>query len=524
MPFHRQLTAKQMSMTALAIWCCSLPLTGLVLYSEQKHLTGFEILAMGWLSPLVLNFAWFANVLFLYSIYRLRSGGVPNKSAKFSALLSLDTVRFSQFVLHEGGATTPIYGYGWGAVLWFVSIFVMLVAVGVRRRETNNESNPQDLHEWFQPLGLVLLLVTLGTALYFAVHDRMAANPSESLRLASIAFKRGKVCGAPEPSVINPIQNVSGPVEVVVEKNGLNNAVYPFTQVKDLLEWGIPTVRIGNNDYSYDKTARDGLLFSEPANNATTAVLFVNESYKRSIRAKLVETSTNRTVFDQTWKREDHPGDAAYYCPDYNSFPRDNEQPRQLLMQALNLHASQSKTREIVQEPKIFDRVEGTITERKEGGITRATKIARWKEMNPDSKAWVPYPEINNTNCPSDIGWNGNNYDTRLNTGWPFMVRGKSFYLQHRDRYNATCEGDFVFIYAGSAQNGKYYLNIEKRDLQDFRQVWGLIVVTPGVSPSMRDDVLKVQSVQRSTATVTINLVNEDSGQLVSIQAPLHDK
>jgi hypothetical protein len=519
----RQITARQLSVTALTIWCCSLAFTGIVLYSGQKHLPGFEILAMGWLSPLVLNFAWFANIFFLYGIFRLLSGGVPIKSAILATLLSLDTFRFSQYLLNEGGATSPVYGYGWGAVLWFVSIFLMLAAVGTRRRETNTFNKPSDMQEWLQPLGFVLLSITLGTASYFAIHDRMVANPAEAQRLANIAFKRGKVCGAPEPVATNPIRNLSGPIELVIEKNALY-ANYPFAQIKDLLEWGIPTVRIGNTDYSYESTARNRSLSSTPAAGAPAAILYVNETYLRTISAKLVETSTNRTVFEQTWERENHPVNTNYYCPDYHSFPSLNEQPRQLLMQALNIQATNATTKEIAQETRVFDRIEGNIIGRNDGGNTRAMRIARWKEMNPDSKTSVPYHEIFNTNCPSDIGWDGSNYESRQNTGWPFMVKGKAYYLRHRDRYNATCEGEFAYIYAGTARDGKYYLNIEKRDLRDFRQAWARIVVISDVSPSTREDVLKVQSIKKVTDAVTIELVNEDSGQVLFVQAPLHDK
>jgi len=518
----RQISARQLSVTALIIWCCSLPFTGLVLYSGQKHLPGFEILAMGWLSPLVLNFAWFANIFFLYGIFRLLAGGVPIKSAILATFLSLDTFRFSQYLLNEGGATSPVYGYGWGAVLWFISIFLMLAAVGTRRREANTSNKPSDMQEWLQPLGFVLFSITLGIATYFAIHDRMVANPAETQRLTNIAFKRGKVCGAPEPVATKPIRNLSGPIEVVIEKNALY-ANYPFAQIKDLLEWGIPTVRIGNTDYSYESTARNSSLSSTPASGAPAAILYVNESYLHTISAKLVETSTNRTVFAQTWVRENHPVNTNYYCPDYHSFPSLNEQPRKLLMQALNIQATSATKKEMAQEMRVFDRIEGNVIGRNDGGSTRAMKIARWKEMNPDSKTSVPYHEIFNTNCPSDIGWDGNNYESRQNTGWPFMVKGKAYYLRHRDRYNATCEGEFAYIYAGTARDGKYYLNIEKRDLRDFQQAWGRIVVISDVSPSIREDVLKVQSVKRATDAVTIELVNEDSGQVLFVQASLHD-
>lgn len=514
----RQISARQLSVTALTIWCCSLVFTGFVLYSGQKYISGFEILLTGWLSPLVLNFAWFANIFFLYSIFCLLSGGVPIKSAIIATLLSLDTFRFSQYLLNEGGSTSYIYGYGWGAVFWFVSIYLMLVAVGTRRRETNTSNKPSDMQEWLQPISFVLLSITLGITSYFAIHDRIVANPAEEQRLANIAFKRGKVCSAPEPVVTNPLRNLSGPIELVIDKNAVA-ANYPFTQIKNLLEWGIPTVRIGNRDYSYESIARDRLLSSTPATSAAVATLYVNESYPGVINAKLVETSTNRTVFEQTWEREND----RVYCPDYHSFPSENEQPRQLLIQALNLQVANTTTKEIAKKTEFFDRVEGNIIKENDDGNTRTMKIARWKKINPDNNISVLHHELHNTHCPSDIGWNGSNYEPRLHTGWPFMVKGKAYYPRHRDRYNATCDGEFAYIYTGTSRDGKYYLNIEKRYLRDFRQAWARIVVISDASPSTRDDALKVQSIKKATDAVTIELVNEGSGQTLFVQTSLYN-
>jgi len=74
------LTARLLGIISLATWCCSLFLPGLSLYSENKPLFGFEILLTGWMSPLMLNFAWFANVFFVFGLAKLLSGGAPSTS------------------------------------------------------------------------------------------------------------------------------------------------------------------------------------------------------------------------------------------------------------------------------------------------------------------------------------------------------------------------------------------------------------------------------------------------------------
>lgn len=194
-------------------------------------------------------------------------------------------------------------------------------------------------------------------------------------------------------------------------------------------------------------------------------------------------------------------------------------------MQALNLHENQDKTRETVQKRKDFDSFKGIIIERKEGGITHKMKIARWKEMNPGSIS-VPTHEILNTNCPGDIGWSDSDSELRYDPGRPFMVRRKAFYPS-RHLLNATCEGDFVYIYSDGSARGKgqeYGIRLEKRDLRDFRQVWDGVVVISDVGIPVRDKMFKVQSVQWSEDTATLELVNEDSGQILVVQVPLQNK
>lgn len=380
---------------ALAIWVCSLTLTGIVLYSKERLLPGFQLLAIGWLSPLVFNFAWFANIFLLKGCFRLLSGKTATKASVFAVLFSLDTFRFTEFVLNEGGATAPVYGYGWGAILWFLSIFILMAAAGLRNQEEGCK------HLWMLPISFTFFVGFLGGAAYFFAHDRMAANSTEARRLAGIAFKRGGVCSAPEPLPLAPLHDFFGPLEVLVSHPQRADAQFPFGQIKYLLEWGVPIVRVNNRDYSINPTSHGPELVSVPAHGTPSAVLEVTENksfdgatYNRSIRAKLVNAS-NQTIFDQTWKREPLPKkEHDYFCPDYKSFPAANEQPRRLLIEALNLREA-NQTGQAGQYPQeVFESVEGSIVGRADGGVTREMKIARWKEAHP--KTEIPVHESYN--------------------------------------------------------------------------------------------------------------------------------
>lgn len=322
-------SARLLGASSMVLWCVSLALPSLTLYSDQV-LLGLQILLTGWLSPLVGNVAWFANIFFLYGAFHLITGGTAAKASITATLLSFDTFRLDEYLMNEGGATTPVYGYGWGAMLWFLSIFLLLAAAGQRQVELRDQNALTNQYEWLRPFAFSLLIVGFGVMGYFSVHDRVVANTAEIQRLSSIAFKRGPVCTKPEPMVIEPIRNFSGVLEVVLDINKIHSAAYPFRQANDLLSWGIPFVSSVNLSNKFDS--------DNESLRSATAILYIDEDENQTITAKLVEVSTNRTVFEQTWEREPLPNvNTNIFCPDYQSFPSPEQQPRKLLMQGLGL-------------------------------------------------------------------------------------------------------------------------------------------------------------------------------------------
>lgn len=326
------MTSKKLALTALIIWLCSLALPGLVFYSEA--VPGFVILLIGWLSPIVLNFAWYANIFFGYAVLKLvtnEKNPAPSKSAFFAGLLSFDTFRITQKPRGFDEGIDPFYGYGWGAVLWFIAIFLSLAAVGIRQQETRKAPQIANEDEWLRLLGFFLVVLTLGTSSYFFIQDRKEeiVNSTELKRLSSAVFKRGTVCRASDPVVKQPIRNFSGVLEV-------NEKDFSRYKIQELLDWGIPVVRHAGIDYSINDKYNSLLFVS--ATGSPTAIL--EESYTATeIHAKLVEVRTNRIVFNQTWQLEKEDGRGeGYYCPEFNS-----ENPKSLLLQALSLPETKIK-------------------------------------------------------------------------------------------------------------------------------------------------------------------------------------
>lgn len=164
-----------LSRWAVVPWLFSLPIPALVLYSHHRLVFGAKILAIGWMSTLTLNFAWLANAFFYLARKTLvHSTASAKTSASLAFLFSLDTFRFNTHYLDEGGATSPVYGYGWGAILWLTSMAMLLVAAGTRELEIagHNKTASGSMGALMQQVGVLALLLLFSVSVVFAIHDR----------------------------------------------------------------------------------------------------------------------------------------------------------------------------------------------------------------------------------------------------------------------------------------------------------------------------------------------------------------
>lgn len=521
-------SSRALSFIALALWVASLALTGIVLYAKQQRMIGAEILAMGWLSPLVGNFAWFANPLFLWSLLRLQAKRSAVGLAMLSLLLSLDTFRLSNYLLDEGGGSTQVYGYGWGVVLWFAALCVLTAAAGTRQIEARIDANGvEGTDEWLRPIGFALCISMLVAVAYLATQDRKQGNSTEQERLAGLVFKRGPICHADEPSVIRPLGSDAGPLEVKFSDGAYAGSSYPFNKPTDLLKWGIPVVRVAGRDYSYAAAGDDQILTSIPASLPIAATLVVTGSTadgRRQIGANLVEHATGRVVFDQVWREE---ANGVRHCPDYSTSPKDGEQPRKLMVEALAVQSTGAGVIPHAVRPRepADNRVDAVILSNVDalGTTEQSSSQPTRSVVAPSSGDGARRPWIGNRNCPNNVGWDGwgSESPVRLDTGWPFMVGDRAYYPRSRERYNTLCAGDHAYLFSGVARDGKYYLTLEKRMLSDFRQAWSGIVVIRDQYLSTGDDLLKVDAVDEDADGVTVSLLKEQTGRTAVIKAPL---
>ena len=502
---------------AAILWFSSL-FTPVFSFYNGKILQGYQVFLSGWLSPICFNFAWYANVFLIYAFFKLLFGKKASVSSIIAGIISLDTFRYIEYLADEGGGSFTLYGYGCGSILWFLSISLIITSAGFRKQEEKNYQKNCKLNR-LSLAGIVLFTVILSSSIYFSIHDRMIANAFEKKRLKGIAFKRFKVCSAKDPIVLRPIKNFTT-LELVCKSNKEN-----LCDVRQLLTWGIPTVRYQNIDYSYEDNVNMRDLISVPSKGESSATLYVEETSVvtsfflldttiiTTIHAKLLDSDGN-IVFDQIWKEGFECRD---YCPQYDDcYPDKDTNPRKLLIEALNIV-------ELSKKDKAYDaiKLKGKIIKFSQEGLPTEIILSKWKAENPNSK--LPYKKMvftANSNCPNDIDWGS--YKSN-NIGQPLTINKKSYYFNNN--YDATCADKYIYLYKGSSSFNNYYLFIEKRYNSDLKFKNNYLININDIPEEamnekyLCDGYLRMESVNETKEAFYFDLVNKRTGEMLTIEA-----
>lgn len=158
---------KIISFCAFATWSASLPFTVFLLKNGEEW-SGASVLLFGLFSVLLPNFAWFANIFFLYACIKIHFGSKPvSWSVIIAIILSADSFR-----LTELPNSIAIDNYGWGFVLWFLSLFILAIAAGTqwatRKHDDIYKFAKLEFYFWrlLKPLVIFLVLSTLCLSLF----------------------------------------------------------------------------------------------------------------------------------------------------------------------------------------------------------------------------------------------------------------------------------------------------------------------------------------------------------------------
>ncbi|GEM_PF-2833759 len=311
-----------LTIAALVIFLASLPFNCIASYTSKHSMYGFSILLLGWLGPLVGTFAWYANLFFCYSTIRLLKGKTVVISPIIAVLLSLDTFRYTEILLNEGGATVPVYGYGWGAILWFLSLGVIWLAAGIRSAQEGSNGKATCF------IAALFTVALVSATSYFYFYDRNNATPAEATRLKGIAFKRAAVCK--EPTAMPTVTSVSviGPLEIVGDPSKFGVDIFwdsPFF----FLRHGQSIVRVGGLDYFWVDSRDSRELIAKMASSKPEAQLKIDSTFDK-VNIELKLASEAKPVFSYHWEKQKN---TRFTCPEIER----NLQPSQLVLNALSL-------------------------------------------------------------------------------------------------------------------------------------------------------------------------------------------
>ncbi|WP_158289020.1 hypothetical protein [Rubrivivax albus] len=546
LPFRLWPSARTLTGFALLAWLISLGLNGFVDVNQRAY-SGAHVLAIGWLGPLMVNFAWYANLFFLISVALLLGKRSAVWSSLLAAALPLQTITFVKVPLNEAGGAVGVFGLGWGFVVWYSATLLLVAAAGTRQIElhADRRAPSAEMRQW----GLALCLGFILFAGALALHDRLRANTADGERLRQVAFKRGAVCNIEQPRAGESTALGDGPLEVRT-LDGSSRLAYPFNDVRDLLNWGIPTVRAAGRDYSFAFAGDELVLTSVPAVGPPAATLVVDPGTPQNKYAITVSLETGQPgdePFRFTWTKDRGYGNG--YCPDYATLPRPGEQPREMLEQALALGPQASRaavfnTRHEQEMKRRNDESKGPVmaTFLGESGVPRsepsldvpgqsgrlqalALALARAEAMRLERTRRM------NVGCPEGTGWLSSWQKVPyagsldIDAGVPFMVDERAFYLKRSLPVKAVCVGESVFTYHEVAgdREGNRRLAIDKRALADFRYLGAVTIVLPKPVLTPGAD-FRLTAIEEHDEGMSALLELEKTGQVIAFRAPLNFK
>lgn len=437
-------------MAALIIWLVSLALPGITTYGGS--ISGGVILFLGWLS---LNPAWFANLFVGYAFFRISASAksAPIVSVLVASVLSLFTFDLTRVLINEGGGTSPIYGYGVGAVFWFISICLYWIATSLRVMELNKTTPeiPTFLQNLFYRFGICMLLAVTVASIGLGITDRIGANAGERKYLKVTAFKRGEIC-----RIDNFDNNVTpNPLNGLIEVSGSagDRDYYFWKSPLDFLEWGASAVRVGKIDYQYINTPQGIRVQGTASKGEGVTHLDITAFPYNSIDLKISLPNQTTPALNYHWTLN-HENNIP--CPDISL----ESQPRKIILNFLGLKEPEQQKKETEPEPVVYKQ----IPEIEKGG------------------AELMFGMINK--CPEEISaltdFQNRHLEAKpLGAAIKFKETIRFFPEIKNSEVKAFCSGDWVYLVHKEQVGIDHGFQITKISLHDMKIEWHLFSVLP---------------------------------------------
>ncbi|OAI02201.1 hypothetical protein A1353_16950 [Methylomonas methanica] len=127
---------QKLTRASVLIWLISLCLPGFSITSKTETFYGALILLLGLLFGwMALGLAAYANLFFFKVVSTLNNGKQPKASVIFMLIFASTLPFFPGPIISEGsGATVPVTSWGWGAVLWVVSLAFLVIAAAIQNQ------------------------------------------------------------------------------------------------------------------------------------------------------------------------------------------------------------------------------------------------------------------------------------------------------------------------------------------------------------------------------------------------------
>lgn len=328
-----KINSNKIALISCSIWFLSLFLPAITTYSNKdQNIFGIDILLIGWLG---FNAAWWANLTYIWSILKiLGSKKSPYIAGFFTFILSLDTFRLDSVPLNAAGSTAPVFGYGLGAILWWLSIILLLIAINQRLIEQSTDSTKTSLHisNIASPrLSYFLFIIfIIAVSIKYLTDHTGTYHPSESKNMVAGVIKRGKVCRANEFKASSPAFKVEGALEFV---GLINQRPYNLRNTPNIefLAYGIPAVRHIGYDFYLNKNMLEAKKAKTPVD---TKVRYLEFNGGTVLNIKKYNKQGHIIRSD---KFEWEPTLSKRTCPPKNIYSSD-ERPEKIFYSSLGIN------------------------------------------------------------------------------------------------------------------------------------------------------------------------------------------